>query len=92
MNAIHAADKGVAYERWATNFNTNAASKSLWDLQIYCGGSYDTLVQKADAAAAHCRELVKAIYIEARTSPAASGIRASAFPMTLWALSPWKNC
>ena len=57
MNVIHAADKGIAYERWATNFNTNAASKSLWYLQTYCGGSYDTLVQKADAAAAHCREL-----------------------------------
>ena len=45
MNAIHAADKGFAYERWATNFNTDAASKSLWYLQTYCGGSYDTLVQ-----------------------------------------------
>ena len=30
--------------------------------------------------------------LKPRTSPAASGIRASAFPMTLWALSPWKNC
>ena len=38
------------------------------------------------------RELVKAIYIEAPDSPAASGIRASAFPMTLWVLSLWKNC
>ena len=30
MDAIRAANKGLAYERWATNFNTNAASKSLW--------------------------------------------------------------
>ena len=30
--------------------------------------------------------------LKPRTSPVASGIRASAFPMTLWALSPWKNC
>ena len=34
------------------------------------------------------RELVKAIYIEA----AESADRASASPMILWALSPWKNC
>ena len=38
------------------------------------------------------RELVKAIYIEAPYKSKASGIRASAFPMTLWALSLWKNC
>ena len=38
------------------------------------------------------RELVKAIYIEAPYKSKASGIRASAFPMTLWDLSPWKNC
>ena len=38
------------------------------------------------------RELVKAIYIEAPDKSSGSGIRASAFPMTLWTLSPWKNC
>ena len=58
MAAIHAANKGYAYERWATNFNTKAASKSLLYLQTVCGGRYDVLTQKADEAAAHCRELL----------------------------------
>ena len=58
MAAIHAANKGYAYERWATNFNTKAASKSLLYLQTVCGGRYDVLAQKADEASAHCRELL----------------------------------
>ena len=39
-----------------------------------------------------CGNLSRRSTLKPRTSPAASGIRASAFPMTLWALSPWKNC
>ena len=39
-----------------------------------------------------CGNLSRQSTLKPRTSPAASGIRASAFPMTLWALSPWKNC
>ena len=39
-----------------------------------------------------CGSLSRQSTLKLRTSPAASGIRASAFPMTLWALSPWKNC
>ena len=58
LAAIHAANKGFAYERWATNFNTKAASKSLLYLQTVCGGRYDVLTQKADEASAHCRELL----------------------------------
>ena len=58
MAAIQAANKGYAYERWATNFNTKAASKSLLYLQTVCGGRYDVLAQKADEASAHCRELL----------------------------------
>lgn len=45
LAAIHAANKGFAYERWATNFNTKAASKSLLYLQTVCGGRYDVLTQ-----------------------------------------------
>ena len=55
--AIRAANKGLAYKRWATNFNTNAASKSLWYMQTYCGGSYERLSQAADTAVARCHEL-----------------------------------
>ena len=58
MAAIQAASKGYAYERWATNFNTKAASKSLLYLQTVCGGRCDVLAQKADEAAAHCHELL----------------------------------
>ena len=58
MAAIHAANKGYAYVRWATNFNTKAASKSLLYLQTVCGGRYDVLTQKADEASAHYRELL----------------------------------
>ena len=58
MAAIQAANKGYAYERWATNFNTKAESKSLLYLQTVCGGRYDVLTQKADEASAHCRELL----------------------------------
>ena len=39
-----------------------------------------------------CGSLSRRSTLKPRISPAASGIRASAFPMTLWALSPWKNC
>ena len=57
MDAIRAANKGLAYERWATNFNTNAASKSLWYMQTYCGGSYERLSQASDTAVERCCEL-----------------------------------
>ena len=57
MDAIRAANKGLTYERWATNFNTNAASKSLWYMQTYCGGSYERLSQASDTAVERCREL-----------------------------------
>ncbi len=39
-----------------------------------------------------CGNLSRRSTLKPRTSPAENGIRASAFPMTLWALSPWKNC
>ena len=57
IDAVRAANKGLAYERWATNFNTNAASKSLWYMQTYCGGSYERLSQASDTAVERCREL-----------------------------------
>lgn len=38
------------------------------------------------------RELVKAIYIEAPDKSSGKRRQASASPMILWALSPWKNC
>ena len=38
------------------------------------------------------RELVKESTLKPRTRAAESADRASAFPMTLWVLSLWKNC
>lgn len=57
LETVRARDKGIAYERWATNFNSKAASKSLLYLQTSYGGSYEKLAQAADEMSAHSRAL-----------------------------------
>ena len=48
--------------------------------------------ERAGVPRMRCGSLSRQSTLKPRTSPAASGIRASAFPMTLWVLSLWKNC
>ena len=57
LETVRARDKGIAYERWATNFNSKATSKSLLYLQTSNGGSYEKLAQAADEMSAHSRAL-----------------------------------
>lgn len=57
LETVRARDKGIAYERWATNFNSKVASKSLLYLQTSYGGSYEKLAQAADEMSAHSRAL-----------------------------------
>ena len=57
LENVRARDKGIAYERWATNFNSNAASKSLLYLQTNYDGSYEKLAQAADEMSARSRAL-----------------------------------
>ena len=57
LETVRARDKGIAYARWATNFNSNAASKSLLYLQTNYDGSYEKLAQAADEMSARSRAL-----------------------------------